>query len=334
MIESLDTPYVYFETNTNLIGYSYGKYVQYNDDLIVGSVVGYFTDEETDRVQFQTGRGVKKLIYEGNEITVRNEVLKTYPTKIRNTLVSSTVFHPVVNEEMMTFKKSDITKIYSPTKALQEVLNHSSGASDNQIKIAQTVVDMFSTVGIKPTQMGIYGSLQAGVSKKTGDNDVDVVIFGLQNYKKVLEVIDAQNKDRVIPPSKYKQFEELENLHIASVNRKRNSKLLLGSLGTSDLRVVESINDTRKIDFRNLDISEDIIEIEGQVIDATESLTTPSVYQVSTTDGLYTVAARLYVFLGAARAGDRVKVRGRKINNIKGVWISTQVDQFILAMHN
>lgn len=333
MIETLDIPYTYFETDNGLICYSYGKYAKYTENLLVGSVVGYFCEEKTSRIQLSTGKFVKKLIFEGNEITIRDEILDTLPDKTRTTLIENTILHPETKEEMFTVNYKSIIKVYSPKLMLRDLLNKKIGASSTQIEIARKVISLLNKKQVVNEDIGVYGSLQAGITKKSGDNDVDIVIHGLKNYAKVQKLLIEKNKDQIMPESKYKQFSKNAIWNNTSINRKLNSKLLLGKLGTSDIRVVETKNDKRSMDYEDLKFDQEIIEIEGRVVDSKESLTIPSVYKIETKKGSFTVGTRLYVFLGAAKAGDYVKARGTKLKNQNGLWIANQNDQYIVTSH-
>lgn len=307
--------YTYFETKSGLICYSYGPAARFDGEHIVCAVVGYFSDKPTSRLQVNTGRYIEKFVYEGNEyIGDVVEQLVQAPFEVRERIKRLVRVNPETGERLLVMPCFEILKTYSPHAALEHLMDGTSGLGAQKETAVRKLIDIFGQFDIKQEDLGMYGSLVYGaaIESPTKVSDIDILVYGLYNRLKIDKMIAVYgNKDKT--NSKYSAINEFFPWRIARERRNDISQMRFDENIIVDIKTVRKTEDKVSFDFQNYEVEQGELEIEGIVIDDVEGLTSPSVYKIKSTGKIYIVGTRLYVFVGAAKKGDRVKIKGKKL---------------------
>jgi predicted nucleotidyltransferase len=96
-------------------------------------------------------------------------------------------FSPYLNKEVLSVPYEIIDKIYLPSECLQKLLKKNK--KDVLQKQAVELVSLLSTESQVPVQdFGIHGSV--GLNMHSVYSDVDLVVYGSKNYRKLESVVD------------------------------------------------------------------------------------------------------------------------------------------------
>jgi predicted nucleotidyltransferase len=319
MAESLGS-YTYFETSIGLIAYSYGVKAQYDKRHMVCSTVGYFTPNPTSRVQVETGKYIEKFIWEGNEGSKsQDHKFRSLPPEIRQAMERYTQVHPITRESLLILPDTDVTKVYSP----QWALTHNP-----RTEAVQRVASALTEIGIPLSDLGLYGSLQAGILNESPVTDVDILVYGIAHYRAIQQLTQNQPGKRAIP-SKHSSLNEIEAWRLARQRRDSVAKLYLDDNLHADIRMVRKPQDPSSINFDNLELEDGEFTIKGLVTNSEQGLCIPSVVTVQSEDGDYHVGTRNYIYFGAAQVGDKVEAKGRKLKNEKTILIAKPHEDYI-----
>ncbi len=321
--------HVYFETKSGLLGYTYGYHSRYDDDNMVGCVAGYFTKKSTKRIQVSTGRYVEKVIYEGNEGNLDfDERFSHLPKDIKEQLKSYTVLKKETNEKLFIIPYNEVAKVYSPCEALKEVIEGKSALDLRRQEAVMNLIKYLQGSNVSLGEIGLYGSLQIGVIHESDVIDVDTVLYGTHNYEKLLKIVSKQKEKRSIV-SKYKSINATSSWKQAREVRDSCAKIYLNGNIHADVRIVRKHSETPTFNFQTLDVYPESINLEGTVTDSSESLCVPSIFKVLSENVEYNIGTRLYVFIGAAKAGNKVRIRGKKLKNSNSILIAEGKTDFI-----
>ncbi len=332
MIDDLFNPYTYFETNDGLIAYTYGYHSQFDQDNMVCSIVSYFVDQPTDRLQVDTKRYLKKFIYEGNEVELIDHQ-KELPEKIYKQLQLYTKINRHSGEKLLVIPIKDAVKVYPSSRGLTRFLDNKKLLNESKRQIFIEMINLLKKNKIEQKDLGLYGSLQLGIVNKKVDADIDLLIFGLKNYNKLIKLTNSQSNQLQID-SKYQSINHFLPWKNARVTRNSIAKLHLPNGSDVDVKIIPEKNEYHNLNFHDIQIDDNaLIEIEGKVINSQCGLSYPAVFEIQTSNKLYTVFSRMYVFIGAVKNGQFAKVKGKLIkNHMNYIIIADARNDYIYAL--
>ncbi len=321
--------HTYFETKSGLVCYTYGHWCRFDDDHMVACVVGYFTPGPTKRIQSSTGRYMEKVIYEGNEGNLDfDERFAHVPSWIKDLLKKYTVIKKETKEHLLVVSYRDVIKIYSPREALEEILSGKSNLDQKRTKAVVRMMKYLKSYGLDQKNVGLYGSLQIHVVHESEVIDIDTLLYGINTYAILLRLTGEQKiKPQII--SKYRSINAIPTWKLARDTRDSVAKLFLARNIHADVRIVRKPTKTSPFDFQNLQVAQVSKKYVGIVTDASESLSCPSIFKVKIGKHDYTIATRLYVFIGAARKGDKVEIYGKKLKGSNAILIAEGKTDYI-----
>jgi predicted nucleotidyltransferase len=314
--------HTYFETKSGLVCYTYGHYCRFDDDRMICCIVGYFSNSPTGRLQRSTNRFMEKVVYEGNEGSVNfDERFEKVPNDIKSLFHNYTKINPITKEHLLVIPFQDVLKVYSPTEVLDEIINNNSKLDHKRINAVNKILKLLIDYGIEAQNIGLYGSMQLGITHESKIIDIDILLYGLDKYNTLLKISTAQTIKPKLT-SKYRSINAISAWSLARENRNRIAKLMIDSNTFADVRIVRSPSQIPSLDFQSLEVNLENKIYFGIVTDSSESLSCPSVYKIDIGGVEYLVGTRLYVFIGAAKQGDKVKIRGNKLKNKKAILIA------------
>ncbi len=328
--QKLFDPYTYFETSSGLLAYTYGHHARYKNGEMICAVVGYFTDKQTGRVQSSTGRYVEKIMYEGNKGNKEfEERFKDLPTEVKDTLRKYSHTDEITGEKMVLIPYADITLVYSPKEALQNIINGNYKIDIRREKAILELVNLANKHNIEVKDLGLYGSLQTGIISNDANRiDIDLLIYGISNYKNLQDLIANQNY-KVAIESKYRSIREFEPWFEARKSRDSVSKIFVDQETHADVRLIRNPNDPVSFDFQSNNFEDELFESEGRISDVNESLTIPTVYKVIINNQEYIIGSRVYVYVAAAKLADNVLIKGRRVKKQNSIVIVDPKSDYI-----
>lgn len=330
---NIKSPYTYFETKSGLIGYSYGYDARINDKKMTCGFVGYFSNVPGDRIQISTGRYVEKVLWHGNEGNWKfDEHFANLPKNITSGFKKFTFVSRMTGERLVSIPGKEILLTYDSSTALKKLRSGEWFFSNKHQDALNKIIEVLLKAGIPFDDIGLYGSAQMGIFSPSKTVDIDILLYGLDKYD-VLEKIVATRAHMKIAASKYQSVNEIENWRLARMKRSQASTIYLDSTTHADIKIVRKPNDQLLFNFQNISVSRDDIEITGEVTNATESLSVPTVFEIQNHNGKYIVGTRKYVYIGAARLGDKVIVRGRQVNNSNTILLADPIKHFIKCVN-
>jgi len=224
------------------------------------------------------GRVAYKKIY---GISERFEFLKqNFPHYI--------VHDPVFNEELCEVPKEEVKKHYQPINYLRQ-LRHGKRLDELERDAFDFLQLLKDETGISWSKMGISGSLL--VKLHTANSDIDPIIYGSENCRKVYEALKFLMQDAKGNVKAYTQ-EGLRKLYAFRVKdtimsfedfmRTESRKVLQGKFKTRDyfVRFVKDWNEIREeygsFQYRNMGYA----RIRAEVEDDSEAILTPCTYEL------------------------------------------------------
>lgn len=118
------------------------------------------------------------------------------------------VFDPVFDENLCEVPINSITKHYKPIEKLTQ-LRESKNLADLEYRAVSLAESLKKTAGIPWNNIGVSGSIMAGLS--TSRSDIDLLIYGIKNCRKAYMALENLLKDE---QSRFKPYsrEELQTL--------------------------------------------------------------------------------------------------------------------------
>lgn len=118
------------------------------------------------------------------------------------------VFDPVFDENLCEVPINSITKHYKPIEKLTQ-LRESKNLVDLEYRAVSLAESLKKTAGIPWNNIGVSGSIMAGLS--TSRSDIDLLIYGTKNCRKAYMALENLLKDE---QSRFKPYsrEELQTL--------------------------------------------------------------------------------------------------------------------------
>ncbi|PAV08231.1 DNA polymerase subunit beta [Methanosphaera cuniculi] len=195
----------------------------------------------------------------------------------------------VENKKMMGVPTTDIKKILSPIKRLDEILNMKS--DDPYIGKIQKLAEIFhNECDISYENMGITGSTLPGL-QKSETSDIDFIIFGLDNHKKARLLYKKLKEDpeSILNPIEGEFWERVYNKRIKDDSldfdefifyekRKNNRGLIDNTL----FDILSTMNPDDPINTDELYYKQiGKMKIKCKIQEDKQSFDTPSIYDIS-----------------------------------------------------
>jgi predicted nucleotidyltransferase len=266
----------------------------------------------------------------GNTVLVRPE--KLYSAKNFQTMMKTfrtnfphyIYFCPFHGKEIFSSPIGSIKHIYVPKECLQELL--AKKKKDPLQELAVELAELLSKeYKISIDDFGIRGSI--ALNMHSGRSDIDLAIYGSQNFRKLEKTIDKLENENVLR-------------HIFSTNLDRLRKHRGRYKGTvfmvNAVRKIEEIT-TAYGDYRYIPVKP--VTFSCEVIDDTEAMFRPAIYQIKDykpSDSISELAdneipkavvSMIGCYRNVARKGSKFTVSGtlEKVENTKNGKIYHQV---------
>jgi len=211
---------------------------------------------------------------------------------------------------------------------LKKVLNPQDFFRDNYSSIPEEwkkIPDAIKSIGVSKDDIGIFGSFLLGFDVV---KDVDYVVYGDENCKRVLENIDLlrarigccsiSDKHVEHQSKKYGQFYSSENDF-----RKILSRNVAG------MQMSEEVLSTIRFVHSHSEIQDDIalrggrdITLEGKVLDGFGFNFVPRIALLELEIGTTRLLTYNWMFKSCLRDGDKIKVRGEYCENNNTLYLS------------
>lgn len=263
------------------------------------------------------GKSVYKKIY---SISERFKFLEqNFPQYI--------VYDQVFDEKLCEVSLEDVTHHYQPVNRLRQ-LRYCKRLDDLERDALNFLELLKNQAGIRWAKMGISGSLL--VKLHTQSSDIDPIIYGTENCRKVYEALKSLTQDAKSNVKKY-TTEELQRLYEFRVKDTRMSfedfvqtekrKVLQGKFKNLDyfVRFIKDWNEINEsygtVQYRNAGYT----RIKAEIADDSESIFTPCTYKLKNTqilDGTHTglieeIASFRGRFCEQAKKGETVIAQGK-----------------------
>jgi uncharacterized protein len=242
----------------------------------------------------------------------------------------------ITNVQMMGVPLEKVEKLMEPTDRLREIIEspHRDKLLEKVVKLAEIFKEH---TGISNNKMGISGSILPGLYNPEV-SDIDFVIYGLKNHRKVMEAFKNIKKENgILKGIEGEYWKRLYNKRIKDSsltyeefrwyeNRKHNRGIFEGTLfdilQTRDWdEIVGSYGTTRYEPMG-------CVEIECKVQDSLAAFDNPALYKVNEVKiikgpevPITEVASYTHTYAGQAREGERIIARG-KLEKVIGEDIS------------
>lgn len=227
------------------------------------------------------------------------------------------VFHcPFRQKDLISVPLKHIKKIYAPNECLKALLKKRS-----KDRLEKTAVKLLSLISKKSSvalsDFGLHGSLALNIH--TPDSDVDFVVFGSKNFRRVENAVSGLVKGKVLSYVFTKRLDMVrryrgrfkDTLFVYNAVRKPEEiKTKYGAFKYSPVKRVKfycEVNDDRESMFRPA-----IYGVTGFVPIDKESILTEGALPNR-------VVSMIGYYRNVARKGDRIRVSGmlERVENIK-----------------
>jgi hypothetical protein len=201
------------------------------------------------------------------------------------------VYDSVFDETLCEVPVCDVKKLYKPIEKLQE-LRATRDLDSLEYKALQFAKLLIEEANVPWKSIGISGSIMVGLHRTS--SDVDTIVYGSQNCRKVYSVLERMLKSEHVCVRPYTQ-EDLISLFdfrskdssadFESFVRTEARKVIQGKfLGTDYfVRFVKNWNEIDEcygdVQYKNIGAA----EVKGTVADNSEAIFTPCIYEVDDT---------------------------------------------------
>ncbi len=212
---------------------------------------------------------------------------------------------PFLGKTLISVPKIKIKDVYVPLEALNKISQKTK--PDFMENKALKLIELISEKSHVPiVEMGVHGSIALGMH--TQKSDIDISIYGSQNYRKVKESIGILESEGALSLLKENEIEEIKlnrglykNIRFA-FNATRKVEEIRNHYGSTSYQMVKPLRFTCRV-------SED-----------EEAMFRPAIYKINEYDPLNVeskvdeapreVAVMIGQFRDIARKGQRVQVQG------------------------
>ncbi|MCL6578660.1 MAG: hypothetical protein K6T73_04655 [Candidatus Bathyarchaeota archaeon] len=268
------------------------------------------------------GKSVYKKIY---SISERFKFLEqNFPQYI--------VYDPVFDEQLCEVPLEDAKRHYKPVNRLRQ-LRHCEGLDDLEMDALSFLELLKKQAGIRWANMGISGSLL--VKLHTQSSDIDPIVYGSENCRKVYEALKSLTTEAKSNVKKY-TTEELQKLYEFRVRdtqmsfedfvRTESRKVLQGKFKNRDyfMRFIKDWSEIHEsygtVQYRNVGYA----RIKAEIVDDSDAIFTPCTYKLTNAEILEGTRVGLIEeiasfrgrFCEQARKGETVVAQG-KIERVK-----------------
>ncbi len=232
----------------------------------------------------------------------------------------------ITKVQMMGVPIERVEKLLLPKDRLREIME-----SQKRDKLQEKVVILAETfhdqTGISFNKMGISGSILPGLYN-IEVSDIDFVIYGLNNHRKVMEAFESIKREKgILEGIEGEYWKKLYNKRIKDSslsyeefrwyeNRKNNRGILKGTLfdilQTRDWDEIKGNYGETRYEPMGW------IEIDCTVTDSLAAFDNPAVYKVDEVNiiegpnvTISEIASYTHTYAGQAREGERISARGK-----------------------
>jgi len=263
------------------------------------------------------GKSVYKKIY---SISERFKFLEqNFPQYI--------VYDPVFDEKLCEVPLEDVKRHYQPVNRLRQ-LRHRERLDDLEKDALSFLELLKKQAGIRWANMGISGSLL--VKLHTQSSDIDPIVYGSENCRKVYAALKSLTKEAKSNVKKYTP-EELQKLYEFRVRdtqmrfedfvRTESRKVLQGKFKNRDyfMRFIKDWSEIHEsygtVQYRNVGYA----KIKAKIVDDSEAIFTPCTYKLTNAEILEGTRVGLIEeiasfrgrFCEQARKGEAVVAQGK-----------------------
>jgi predicted nucleotidyltransferase len=274
----------------------------------------YFPDEKGERKK--SGKSYSKVYSLSKRYTLLEE---SYPQYVH--------YNPILDETVCEVSVDAVKKHYKPAEKLQELRSSSSlnKLEELALQLAQLLKEK---ANIPWNAIGISGSIMVGLH--TSGSDVDPIVYGSQNCRKVHSALENLSSDKKgsFKPYTQKDLKDLFDFRSKDTMtnyedfvRTESRKVLQGKFLQRDY-FIRFVRDWSEVDGNYGDVhyvNVGYARVKATVVDDSESIFTPCVYKVSNarvlegpqTESVEEIASFRGRFCEQARMGEVVIAQGK-----------------------
>lgn len=222
-------------------------------------------------------------------------------------------YKKVVRDKIISLEKSLVIKHFKPRKA--KVKENLSG-------IWKEIFDYLTKINVPKRDIGIFGSTLIGFPAV---KDVDFIIYGLDNLKKVKANIRKLkntcgfsdiSKEHIAYQSK--KYSNSQNINFTNFNKTLQNKW-------SSLQIKKGLLMTIRFGLKDHEISPAFkvdlykkgkeICVEGRVMEDIYTNLCPRIFKIKSRNKTYIIKTLFWAYQSCVKDKDLVLIRGEKINN-------------------
>ena len=246
---------------------------------------------------------------------------------LKENLPNYLVYDPVFDEVLCEVPIGNIKKHYTPVETVKRLLKAES-LDFLEFKALELVSLLRASANIPWNVIGISGSIMVGLHMPS--SDIDLLVYGSENCRKVYSAIESLLKDSSCPLKPY-SLDELRQLFdfrskdtlmiFEDFVRVESRKILQGKFMQTDyyIRFVKDWNEIEEnygdVRYKNVGYG----KIEATVIDDSESIFTPCTYKIENVkvlegpnaEPIIEVASFRGRFCEQARRGEKIVAQGK-----------------------
>ncbi len=216
----------------------------------------------------------------------------------------------------------DILEVVSEEHVLERFKPRECETKHKLQGIWKKIFDAIQELGVPEKDIGIFGSVLIGFPIV---EDVDFVIYGLDNLKKIKNNIDALRLELGVTgisdahvqyhSEKYSKDHNSEYTNFEKLLRNKWSSLQIKEGLLTTLRF--GLNEHEISDLFRFDpaASGQDITLKGEVIDDALVDLCPRIFTLADADTTYTVATHYWAYQSCVKKGDVVRVRGELVED-------------------
>ena len=276
--------------------------------------IRYFPSENGDRKRLEKHYGKVYSLY------------RRYAW-LKENLPDYLVYDPIFDEVLCEVPIENIKKHYTPVETVKRLLKAES-LDFLEFKALELTSLLRSSANISWNAIGVSGSIMVGLHMPS--SDIDLLVYGSENCRKVYSAIESLLKDSSCPLKPY-SLDELRQLfdfrskdtlmNFEDFVRVESRKFLQGKFMQTDyyIRFVKDWNEIEEnygdVRYKNFGYG----KIEATVIDDSESIFTPCTYKIENVkvlegpnaEPIMEVASFRGRFCEQARKGEKIVAQGK-----------------------